>query len=246
MKSNHEISIKELISIGFTQKEAEIYYAGIFLHTFSVTQISKKSGISRSTCYLILEQLIKKGFVSPVPDKNNSRFIIHEPQIILEKEKMRLKKTEKLVENLKKLRNKKTSRPFIQYFRGVDGVQQIYRMILQENPVEVYSLVNPDFLVEYVGVDFINNWLNNRIQKGIKIIAFQHKKYDKKNNFSSNKQHLREVHILKEDQLNFHSMLHIFNDKVAFVSEKQESFSFIVHSEEFSNVIKSLLLVNKK
>ena len=68
-----ESLIKELISLGFAEKEAAVYIAALTLGPSSVQEIAQKSGINRATAYLLIESLIERGLMSSfVKDKKKS------------------------------------------------------------------------------------------------------------------------------------------------------------------------------
>ena len=60
-----------LSSIGLQQKEAKVYLALLELEQGTVSKIAKLSGLKRPTIYLILDDLIKNGYVTELPDQVN-------------------------------------------------------------------------------------------------------------------------------------------------------------------------------
>ncbi len=58
---NENFSISDLIKIGLTKSEAVIYLNLLKKKSFTASEISRLSGISRSKTYEILNQLVKKG-----------------------------------------------------------------------------------------------------------------------------------------------------------------------------------------
>ena len=60
---------KQLINFGFSEKEAKIYLALLELEAATVFETAKLSGVNRSSAYVVLEALKKKGFVG-ISDKD--------------------------------------------------------------------------------------------------------------------------------------------------------------------------------
>ncbi|HBR80028.1 TPA: transcriptional regulator, partial [Candidatus Uhrbacteria bacterium] len=54
---------RELINVGFSDKEAAVYLAALQLGLSSIQDIAKKSGVNRATTYLLVDVLIKKGLM---------------------------------------------------------------------------------------------------------------------------------------------------------------------------------------
>jgi len=55
---------KELEKIGLSKKEAKVYLACLELSEATIGQISKKSGVKRTTVYDIVESLKEKSLIS--------------------------------------------------------------------------------------------------------------------------------------------------------------------------------------
>ena len=64
---------KQLQDAGLNETEAKIYLATLELGETNVGRIADKSGIKRTTIYLSLENLIKKGLISMIKKRGNGR-----------------------------------------------------------------------------------------------------------------------------------------------------------------------------
>ncbi len=58
---------KNLETTGLTQKESAVYLALLETGQASIAGLAQKTGIKRPTCYLIIDELIKKGLATSVP-----------------------------------------------------------------------------------------------------------------------------------------------------------------------------------
>ena len=56
--------ISELQKIGFSDKEAAVYLAGLELGQATILEIAKKAKIKRPTAYVIVEGFIERGLAS--------------------------------------------------------------------------------------------------------------------------------------------------------------------------------------
>jgi sugar-specific transcriptional regulator TrmB len=231
----------DLIKIGLTEKEAKLYVGALQTSTFSLAEISKLSGIKRPTCYLIIENLLKKSLIARVPDSRSARYIIVEPHIVLEREQDKLKETEKMVKLMAQIRSRddKQEVPHVELFHGIAGVKQIFSTILNDSPKSLYGIVNPSYIRTYLGEEFVSNWVSLRVKKGIKRFALQQRKYLKFDSIKNSKEQSRETRILPDD-FDHDSIVQIWNNKVGFISDKREGISFIVESDEFSKLMKGI------
>jgi sugar-specific transcriptional regulator TrmB len=237
---NRSKLINSLTGTGLTEKEAEVYFEGAQLHTFTPALIAKKTGIKRPTCYIILNSLIQKGFISEIPDSKASRFICVEPKSILEREKEKAELLETTVEILNQLKLKvKVDTPTINLYYGKDGVKQIYMNIIKDKPSELYCIINPDYLEKYLGYDFVLDWIKRRVGSKIQQFTLQAKEYDKQSEYANDKSKLRIVRSLPPN-FSYQAMYYIWGNKVGFISDKDEGISFIVTSQEFNSLQKSM------
>lgn len=240
----------DLIKIGLTEKEAKLYVGALQTSTFSLAEISKLSGIKRPTCYLIIENLLKKSLIARVPDSRSARYIIVEPHIVLEREKDKLKETEKMVKLMAQIRSRddKQELPHIQLFHGIAGVKQLLLTILEDKPDKLYGYVNSSFFKKYLGEEFSDMWLKKRVASGINRYALISESYRGFDQVKSNKKFLREARVIPSD-FSYESMFYVWENKVGFISDKKEGISFIVSSADFAHmtlgIFKSLWSVSE-
>ena len=75
-----DILLKQLVNFGLSEKEAKIYLALLELEMATVFEVAKQSGINRSSAYVVLEGLKKKGLVGISDDKKVRRYIAASPE----------------------------------------------------------------------------------------------------------------------------------------------------------------------
>lgn len=67
--------VNQLQKLNFSEKEALVFQALVFGGRATVSEISEKSGVNRTTTYLIVESLREKGFVIMNGKDRNSEYI---------------------------------------------------------------------------------------------------------------------------------------------------------------------------
>ncbi len=120
-----------LQDIGFTEKEALVYLALMELGSGTVTDIAQRAKLKRSIIYIILEGLIKRGYVSEIPETKISRYIAVEPTKILSDLKTKTASFKNLLPSLLAIYNKPAWKPKINYFEGKEAVISVFRQIEQ-------------------------------------------------------------------------------------------------------------------
>ena len=65
--------------LGFSQKEAAVYLAGLELGQATAYQIAKRSGLKKPTAYVILDRLIERSAVRKVAAQKHMQYSASDP-----------------------------------------------------------------------------------------------------------------------------------------------------------------------
>ena len=75
---------EQLLSMGFNDKDAEIYLTLTKLGKANIAEIIKKTSVERRTIYDVLERLMQKGWASYFNENGKKYYLPTKPEIILE------------------------------------------------------------------------------------------------------------------------------------------------------------------
>ncbi|MFA4815531.1 MAG: helix-turn-helix domain-containing protein [Candidatus Gracilibacteria bacterium] len=90
----------KLRDIGFSEKEAKIYLTVLELKEALPGSIARRSGVKRSTAYLLLDQLAKRGLLTSIKKNGHLFYQAKNPQVFIKEE---LEKSENLHASLEDL-----------------------------------------------------------------------------------------------------------------------------------------------
>lgn len=149
---------KYLQEIGLNEKEAALYLALLQVDAASVIDLAKKTNINRSTVYVVLEGLMKKGLVSETQIGKKVHYQAEPPErletfverqkTILEEQQKRLKD---IIPQIKSVQRETGERPVVKYFDGRDGAisayEEFYTFTPQKNE-QGYFIYNRDLVEE--------------------------------------------------------------------------------------------------
>ena len=119
-----------LKDIGFDDREIKIYFVLIKDNILSALQISKKSGIDRTTTYDVLEKLIHKGIVSVIKINNTKHFSVLMPKQLVSYFKEKYSCLESILPQLNKLSIEKQEVVRCEIFYGREGLRTIVKEIM--------------------------------------------------------------------------------------------------------------------
>ena len=121
---------EKLIGLGLKEKEADVYLAVLSFKKSTVTDINKKSGITRTNVYQYLESLLRKELICKTVSGKRLYYRAENPRNIisyLNKEKVEIErkkeKIEKIIPELKTIFNESMERPSVKFYEGKDGIK---------------------------------------------------------------------------------------------------------------------------
>jgi predicted transcriptional regulator len=134
--------------LGLEENEAKVYQALLELGPSTVSQITKKAGITRTFGYQILENLSVHGLVNRVSGEGAKiRYVAQHPRRLVQyiqnranHWQRRIKKAEQLLPDLVSL-YRVAEKPVVKYQEGIEGVKAIYSQTL-ESEKEILSILD--------------------------------------------------------------------------------------------------------
>ncbi|MEI6650603.1 MAG: helix-turn-helix domain-containing protein [Candidatus Moraniibacteriota bacterium] len=233
-----------LRNLDFSEKESRVYLALLEIGSGKAKDLSKKTGLNRTTIYDICDSLLQKGLVSKFRKGAGTYFNALEPKQLLtyldrekvEREKeieKRKQKVTELLPQLISLQNIYTSKPKVKFFEGEKGMREAYEdtltskgMILAYANVETMHEGLPNFFPEYYG---------RRAKKQIFIRVIVPRNKFSIERAMHNQEEMRDTRCLSEDSLSFSPEVNIYNDKMLIVSWK-EKMAIIIESKELADL----------
>ncbi len=122
-----------LHELGLSQYEASIYLALLEIGTGTVTEIAEKARVKRPTAYLVLGELLQKGFVSLVPHPKKLVYTSSGPDALLSYANERRRHLLDIMPHLESLHAQSKDKPRVRFFDGVKSVSSYYQTIAYPN-----------------------------------------------------------------------------------------------------------------
>ncbi|MBU2036855.1 hypothetical protein KJ866_01460 [Patescibacteria group bacterium] len=229
---------KIIESAGFSDKEAKVYLALLELSRGTVAQIAKLSELKRPIVYVVLEKLIKGGYISQLPGGKINRYQALDPSVILNEKRLALKNFSEMLPLLQTLHNKGQKRPKIHYIETKEGIWNIYeKMNLSKEAFFISSYTK----IEKYYPQAVRRWIKN-YKKGYYNVIGRHlipnnpeeKQLCKE--FTKIKQTVRFLPCVKEFNMDFT----LYENKLALTSFEEEPFMVLIESEELVKSIRPI------
>lgn len=123
----YELTLQEL---GLSPNEARIYEALLELGESSISNISTHTNIHRRNVYDAINRLVEKGFIVPVIDSKERRYVPVEPNKFLESIDEKRSKLQQILPNMHELFEQKRAKEGVYIYKGIEGNKNVLRDIL--------------------------------------------------------------------------------------------------------------------
>ena len=168
---------KYLQNIGLSEKEAAVYIMLIQVDDASVIDIAKKTNINRTTVYIVLESLEKKGLVSETTLGMKTHYQAEPPERLetyVQRQKVTLDEYSKrlvdVIPQIKGIQRETGVRPIVKLYEGKEGIISLNEE-LYENDDEggtAYLIYSSDLLDSVFSKDDRAKYKKVRLQKNVK------------------------------------------------------------------------------
>jgi len=242
--------IDQLKNLGLEDSEVEVYLALLELGPSSVSEITKKAGISRTLGYHVLEKLGWYGLVDQASSK--SKKIIYSaqhPQRLVQHVKnkkniwdKKVKDVENYLPNLLSL-YKMSDKPIVRYQYGDEGLKNIYIENL-ESKTEILSILDVDGWDVPEFRQFGKWYIKERVKRKIpeRILMLERESVHE---YYSDPSRLTDYKWIKFSQLpgilDLGGEINIFENKVLIaITKKPNRMGIIIESEVLANLMKAM------
>lgn len=169
---------KYLQDLGFTSNEAVIYISLLKVDGATALELSKKTKINRSTVYVTIESLARKGLVSETTIGKKTQFRAEPPERIrtyVERRKVDLEEMEKrlddVIPQIKSVTRESGERPVVKFFEGKEGIVSSAEETFRDEDggdEPVYIIYSRDLLNELFPETERQKFRKNRLDKKVK------------------------------------------------------------------------------
>ncbi|MEI6843330.1 MAG: helix-turn-helix domain-containing protein [bacterium] len=237
---------KYLQDLGLTDKEAHIYLSLLQVDGATALDLSKKTKINRSTVYVTIESLAKKGLVSETTVGKKTQFQAEPPERLetfvenrrlqFEEQSDRLKD---IIPEIKSVQRESGERPVVKYFEGREGIISSSEELLRESidvKEKMYMIYPKDTLEEMFSVNELSALRKIRLDRNIKTkVLYTSAKGEKPSDSSG------ERIKIDHDKYHIDSDISVYGDKIRIGTLGKRPSGIYIISKDLANTIKALI-----
>lgn len=171
----YDHTLRSLTDFGLSEKEAKIYLALLELGEATAFQVSARSGVNRSSTYVVLESLSKRGLSGLSGDKKVRRYIAVAPEAIAQMASENLKRSSQIKEGIESIlprlgaiqKNIGTG-PRIRVFNGNQGLINSMTEFLSTGEKVLRAFTSGENVLR-LPREMIQQWAEARVSLGVEL-----------------------------------------------------------------------------
>lgn len=231
----------DLKKIGLEEKEAKVYLAVLEFGPCNIQNLTKKSGIKRSTVYEMLKNLKNQGLISETTMGKRKLILAADPTNLKRNIKAKEQLLNSILPDLMSINNANPIKPKIIFYEGVEGHKEIYKETLMAKNKTAYWISPKTVQMETIGEDFLDWYIVERQKKNIWIKLIQKTAEDTPYKYIDPKKHERELRDVRSapSEINLPNTIIIYDSKVAIMSSRKEGFGFVIESNDYAQTMKT-------
>lgn len=229
-----------LLALGLDEKEQRFYLAALELGTASVTAIATYAGVSRTNGYDLVQRLQKRGLLSQIEGDGGVRQVVAEDPGVLIQEWGRTRAIlDDLVPELRSLYVGPKFKPRIRLYEGVEGVRRAFWETLECRSKQLFGILSMHELLEVPGPEWMQAYIEERIRRGIKLDVIRSPARDTELIWPDSSEEVRELRYAPAN-IKLGMTMYIYDERVLYVSSKQENYALVIESGELAAMNKAL------
>ncbi len=224
---------RQLERLGFSEGEARVYLAALELGETSVARIAKKAKVERTTTYLFLETLKKRGLITLSKQGKKTIYIAESPKKLKSETEERGKFIDALLPELLSITNAIDRKPKVRFFENKESIYDIYRETLEHpgQPIRMW-MSDPWFDDAKFWTDF---YLPMRFEKKILMQAILPKNERTLTFSKDDSKQLRKTRITPGDD--FKADIMLYGGKSVAVISFNEMSALVLESKHLHDTL---------
>lgn len=240
-----------LLDFGLNDKEIICYITLLKTGPNTIMNLSRETGIKRSTTHNIVEDLIEKGLVTQTNYGERRMIMAEDPkklQIILEQRKWEMKKIEdvlpKAIKTIMSIipQDKIDKHPEVKYFNGIKGFKEVNRKALEKAEEEICLISNPDEWYKIHTEEYDKDYyIPTRLKKNLFLRMLVNSPRFEENLLPIGSDELlkREIRVLPKN-LTFKPTITIYKGEISLMTSGEPYIAVVIENNEISEMFLDL------
>jgi len=245
----NESNIQNLTDVfGLSAYESRVLLAAISIGKPAlIKQIAEAAHIPRTAVYRPIEHLIDKGFISFTKIQRRKYYVALKPEQLEYLFKQRHITLNKVIREIQPESERIVSPSEeldISYYPGRHGIMTAGQIFLDDTKDSLWvSFENLNTLTSLVGPDFEEQYINQRVQRGIRskmIVAMQGTNNLVNKFIKNDKNQLRETITVSPSEYNIQSTIAVTEGLTIIINPLEKPFAVLIRNKSIANTLASI------
>lgn len=240
--------VSALQEFGLSAAEIAVYQALLALGPRPASIVAQRTGLKRGHTYNLLKSLMDMGIAQEFVKNSIRHFTVSPPSSLvsmlelradeLERQKQQLRK---IVPELERLRDPARRDPRVRFFRGLEGVKEIYEDMLRYPGQDIRAVLDVQYSWTVQGgepQEWLLSFIKRRVERDIWWRAILNRSERSDFAVSTRPNTKREVKMV--EGLDFSVELSIYANKVALLSTGDEFIGVLIENDPVAESLRNL------
>ncbi|MEA1929377.1 MAG: helix-turn-helix domain-containing protein [Patescibacteria group bacterium] len=232
---------------GLSEKETLVYLATLKLEVATAQEIAKIADVNRSSTYVVLETLTKKGLVGISDDNSVRRYVATSPEVLAQNAKNLASKQENIKEKivdilpeLKALHKDTRNRPRVKIFEGANGIMEALEDTLgcRERKIRIYSAI--ENVAKLLPRNYFVAYVTNRLKRKISMSGIHPDNETSRMLTKTEAIRIDKPLLIQDKRYKFPADLAIYDDKIGYMSGEGGGLAIIIESPAMAETMKNV------
>lgn len=224
-------------SLGLSETHAAVYFAALELGGSNMQELSRKSGVKRTSIYNFIDELKERGFITETVKKKRKIYSAIDPDQLIEIEKTRLSELERTLPELRAIQNKSRTKPRVAFYEGIDGIKEVYADMLKDKK-EILAYEDLEHMNIALPKTFYDWFPPERARRGISFKSILRDSPEAKKLIQKNMRLLRQSKLL--NTADWKTEINIYGDKVALMSFRVKTpFCVLIEDHDIAETLRT-------
>ncbi len=213
--------IQVLKNLGLNEKEAKVYISLLQIKRATAYSVAKHSGLKKPTTYVILDNLVNKGFANKIPGTKIVQYTAGSPENIFSVMESKLKEAKEILPELKALSRGKEHKVRVSYYEGIDGIKEMYGKVLKiMNNKEVVGFYSSAKNAPQNLLNYWDEWNKERLKRKIRSRGITPKDLSTKKWVENPQKYLLTLFVLPLEKYSSDVSIEVYDDLTYIISSK--------------------------
>jgi sugar-specific transcriptional regulator TrmB len=228
---------QKLLEFGLNEKEAAFYLAALELGRATLTDITEKAVINRTTGYTVVTSLKDKGLIKTLIQKRKKYYLASDPEDLQRLIDQKTSLLNHLMPQLKGISNVMQKKPKISFYEGANGIISIFMDNLTARD-ELLTIAGEKTFNAMI-LDKVPNYVKQRVDKKILLKLIAPNSETMQQWQLKDREQLRITKLVTKEKFPLKVNIDIYNNKVALTSP-DEMIGLIIESKDIADSMRTV------